>query len=153
MFWCLFIFLIMKTLSEVGPGFLDIQIKIQAVCTLQSGSVILPWVQDTTKKIPVNQFSMHFYQFLSQQLEQIDGNSGFSFPLRFAGGRLKICHSGLWGFSEALYQWVSYSMTNLVLRIHSFILEKILLAQRSVLNSMGWSTHQLRPLKQYLGRL
>ena len=47
-----------------------------------------------------------------------------------------ICHTGLWGFSEALQQWVSHSMMNPIFRIYSFMYKKFLLAQYSVLNSM-----------------
>ena len=56
----------------------------------------------------------------------------FSFEVR--QGTAGICHTGLWGFSEALQHWVSHSMTNPMFRIHSFIYEKVILAQGSILH-------------------
>ena len=44
-----------------------------------------------------------------------------------------IRHAGPLGFSEALYHWVSLFMTDPMFRIYSFIYEKFLLAQVSVL--------------------
>ena len=58
----------------------------------------------------------------------------FSFEVPW--GTARICHPGLLGFSEALYQWVSLFMSNPMFRTFSFVYKKFLLAQGSVLNSM-----------------
>ena len=68
-----------------------------------------------------------------QQLEQTDGRSGFSFPLRFAGGRLEFVTQAFRGSPKLSSSGLAISMTNQIVQNQQLHTQNFLLAQGSVL--------------------
>ena len=61
----------------------------------------------------------------------------YSFEVRL--GTAGLCHAGLWGFSKALLQWVSCSLTNSMFRVYSFMYEKSSTSPRICTSSLFYT--------------